>query len=171
MKGITMYVRPIIVFKTPFYKPSYREFYNFDSLRYFLKDFDFMRSHKRSKLSTGLPIFRLGVRFEVRFEDELYKSDVKWISAFLCGLYLRKIDSGKMFVTVPMDKTIEKSSAKVVNREYKEIPFNESMANAVINLNNFYQVWPRRPFNKTEWVRFIKSVNKIESKLRRRLGR
>lgn len=166
-----MYVRPIIVFKTPFYKPLYREFYNFDSFKYFLKDFNFMRSHKRSKLSTGLPIFKLGVKYEILIENNIYQSDIKWISAFLCGEYLRKSDNGKKFVSIPMDKTIEKKGAKIVHRECREIPFNESMANAVINLENLHQIWPKCSIKKSEFMRFLKSVRKMESKIRKRMGR
>lgn len=162
-----MYVRPIIAFKTPFYEPTYREFYDFYSLQNFLRKFNFMRAHDRSNLSTGLPGFHLGVKYELVLGDVLYQSDVKWISAFLCGSYLRKDADGKMFVSVPMDKELGRKNAKTVYREYREIPFNEDMADAVINLDKFYQVWPKCSFEKSEWVKFLKSVSKIESKIRK----
>lgn len=162
-----MYVRPILAFKTPFYEPHYREFYDFYSLQCFLKTFDFMRTHKRSNLSTGLPIFHLGVKYEVALGDNVTQSNVKWISAFLCASNLRKDSDGKMFVSVPMDKKMGNSNAKTVYREYKEIAFNKDMVDAVINLDNFYQIWPRCSLKKTEWVKFLKSVQKIEGKIRK----
>lgn len=162
-----MYVRPIIVFKTPFYEPNYCEFYDCCSLQDFLKKFNFMRSHNRSRFSTGLPLFHLGVKYELVLGDVLYQSDVKWISAFLCGTNLRKDTNGKMMVSVPMDKELGRKNDKTVYREYREIPFYADMADAVINLDKFRQVWPKCSFEKSEWVKFLKSVRKIESKIRK----
>ena len=164
MKGNYMYVRPIIVFKTSFYEPSYCEFRNISSLQNFLKNFDFMRPHKISRLSTGLPIFRLGVKYECFIEGYVFRSDVKWLSAFLCGRYCKKDKNGKMVVSVPFDKIIEKDNGSTVYREYKEIPFHKDMVDAVINVDKLRQVWPKN-VTMSEMVKFLKSVEKNKNKI------
>ncbi len=161
-----MYVRPIFVFKTHFYEPSYCEFKSFISLKNFLKNFDFMHPHEVSRLSTGLPVFQLGVKYECFLEGYVFRSDVKWISAFLCGRYCRKDQNGKMFVSVPFDKVINNTNSEIVYREYKEIPFHKNMADAVINIDKMRQVWPKN-YTTSEMKKFLASVEKIKRKIRR----
>lgn len=79
------YTRPLIVFKTPFYEPTYCEFRNPPELQKFLADFNFMRSHELTDWSVGRPEFQLGTRLEFDIDDYLCESNIKWGRDLLLG--------------------------------------------------------------------------------------
>ena len=157
-------MRIFYVFKTPFYQPKYKEFYNFDELKKFLQSFNFMQPHFSSNIPTGLPEFQLGCCFGLKINGDFCKSEIKWGPKFIVGRNVRKDENGKVFITVPMDVKGNQAQQDLVFREYKEIRFNKNMADAIIDLDSLRQIWPKRKKTKTELVRFFMTAAKLQRK-------
>ncbi len=97
-----MYVRPLIVFKTPFYEPRYKQFRNPSELQKFLTVFDFMRPHMCSRLQTGMPEFQLGTKLEFTIDGYFCESDVKWGPRFIVARAVTN-NQGRIFADIPTD--------------------------------------------------------------------
>lgn len=104
-----MYVRPLIVFKTPFYEPRYKQFRNPSELQKFLTVFDFMRPHMCSRLQTGMPEFQLGTKLEFT------------IDGYFCeSIVARAVtnNQGRIFADIPTDAPGGDDDSMLVTREY-----------------------------------------------------
>ena len=164
-----MQANSVYVFKTPFYTPHYKEFYSLYDLKDFLQRFNFMRSHKNTNIPTGLPEFRLGYRVGVVINGFYYKSDVKWGPRFIVAKSIREEKNGDIFALVPMD-IVHGDEDSNIRREYGEIKFNKSTADAIIDLSTLKQIWPKRHKYANELERFLRQVIKNTKKTTRVRG-
>lgn len=160
-----MHVRKLFVFKTPFYSPKYKEFYSIEELREFLKGFDFMKPHTVSNFSTGLPEFQVGVKVLFGIDGEIVQSEVYWGPRFIVGRGV-SVEDKKIYALVPMDKaSISKNG--LVEREYKFVKLPNGTVDAVIDLRNMYQLWPKcHKRTKTEFDKFISFILRKQYRIR-----
>ena len=161
-------MRPLFVFRTPFYSPQYQEFYNAAQLKEFLMDFDFMQPHKISRLPTGLPEFQLGTKLVFEIDGYFGESDVRWGPRFIAGRNVN-IDSrtGRVYADVPLDSHVGPQNG-IIRREYCKIPFRRNMADAVIDLSNLRQLWPVCENSCSEFIKFLTYVSRERYKIHKR---
>lgn len=160
-------IKPLYVFKSDFIS-SYEEFFNSHYLKQFLKEVDFLSTGITRKFKC-LPEFRLGTRFFVEDYGEIYKSNIIWGPKFLVGYRVRTDSKGRMFVLVPMDVTLNCEDSNCINVKYQEIRFYRGMADAVFDINNLRQIWPKREINQNEFIKYLamaEKLKKINSKIR-----
>lgn len=160
-----MYVRPLIVFKTPFYQPAYSEFRNPSELQKFLAGFDFMRPHTCSRLQTGLPEFQLGTKLEFTLDGYFCESNIQWGPRFIVGR-AAYTDGHRIIAEIPMD--VADTDGKMVKREYKTVQLHRGMADAIINLQNMRQLWPCTEESRSEFVKFLTYLNRQKYQIKRR---
>ncbi len=149
------YTRPLIVFKTPFYEPTYCEFRNPPELQKFLADFNFMRSHELTDWSVGRPEFQLGTRLEFDIDDYLCESNIKWGPRFIVGRNVR-VDGKKILAEIPVDAA--SNNGLIVKREYATVALNRGMMDAVIDLHTMRQLWPLCESHHSELSKFFARV-------------
>ena len=68
-----------------------------------------------------------------------------------------RMDGKRLFVDAPMTK-IGAFGLANSPREWREIPFHHGMADAVIDLTNMRQLWPKCEFSRSELARFMTRV-------------
>ncbi len=165
-----MQIIPQIVFKTPFYEPTYRQFRNPSELQKFLAVFDFMRPHKFSHMQTGLPEFQLGTKLEFTIDGYFCESNVKWGPRFIVAqsVYL----NGKsIFARLPMDVPTDPGKGAVVMRELDMVRLHPGMMDAILDMNdirNFRQLWPICEESRSEFIKFLTMLNRQKYQIRRR---
>ena len=163
-----MYIRPHIVFQTPFYDPQYRQFRNPSELQKFLAGFDFMRPHMVSRLQTGLPEFQLGTKLEFTLDGYFCESDIKWGPNLLVGRNVRTAGN-KILVDVPMDAPPNASAdSMMVSHAYQTIQIYRDMADAVVDLRTMRQLWPLCEESRSEYVKFLTAVNRQRFEIKAR---
>ena len=162
-----MYVRPLIVFQTPFYEPTHRLFKSPAELQKFLAGFDFMRPHMVSRLQTGMPEFQLGTKLEFTLDGYFCESDIKWGPKFLVGRNVRH-DGNRVVADFPMDSHHAAPDSMMITREYRTMPVHRDMADAVIDLRNMRQLWPMCEESRSEYVKFLTAVNRQRFQIKAR---
>lgn len=162
-----MYVRPLIVFKTPFYEPRYKQFRNPSELQKFLTVFDFMRPHMCSRLQTGMPEFQLGTKLEFTIDGYFCESDVKWGPRFIVARAVTN-NQGRIFADIPTDAPGGGGDSMLVTREYKLVQIHRDMADAVIDIHNMRQLWPVCEESRSEFVKFLTYLNRQKYQIKRR---
>lgn len=163
-----MNLKPVFVFRTPFYEPRYQEFYNIAHLKEFLTEFNFMAPHTVSNLSVGLPEFQLGAKLEFVMDGYYCGSDIRWGPRFIVARSVR-IDnaSGRAYADVPMDSHCMRMDG-IVNREYREILLHRGITDAVINLHNLRQLFPVCKENRSELNKFLSTIAREKYQIKRR---
>lgn len=159
-----MNVRPLFIFRTPFYEPRYQEFYSTARLREFLTEFNFLAPHIPSVAPSGLAEFQLGARMEFFIDGYACSSDVRWGPRFVVGRRV-KFDGKRMFIETPLDTSV---CDNLVLRQYCEIPFHRGMADAVINLDGLRQLWPVCENSRSELIKFLTRTAREQYTIKRR---
>lgn len=153
-------IKPLYVFKSDFIS-TYEEFFNSYQLKQFLEEVDFLSPSVSQKFKT-LPEFRLGTRLFVENCGEIQKSDITWGPKFLVGRSVRIDTKGRIFADVPMDVHTDSEYSPVTYREYQEIRFYKGMADAVFDINNLRQIWPKREVNQNEFIKYLARAEKLK---------
>ena len=154
-----MYVKPLIIFETKLngtLVDSFRVFRTPHTLKTFLESWNYMQPSPSGEMSEVLPEFRLGTRLRFNLDDYLCRSDILWGPRFIIGRAMR-MDGKRLFVDAPMTK-IGAFGLANSSREWREIPFHHGMADAVIDLTNMRQLWPKCEFSRSELARFMTRV-------------
>lgn len=162
-----MYIYPKIVFKTPFYTPQYNEFRNPSELARFLTGFDFMRPHEVSNMSIGRPEFQLGTKLEFVLDGYFCESDVKWGPRFLVARRVYDC-GGRMFAEVPSDKPTSELDATTVFREYRPMQIFRGMVDAIVDIRDMHQLWPKCEASRSEYVKFLTKLSRQKYRIRTR---
>lgn len=157
-----MRIKQVLVFKTSFYSPLYREFSDSQQLKQFLSGFDFMKPHPVSNLRTGLPEFELTTRVVIQQNGEPYTSVPQHATRFIAARKIR-VDKSKpgqvrIFAEIPMDVPSNNDS-NVVNREYREVLLPKKSYDAIIDLQHLRQLWPMcKEKSRGELQKFLTSA-------------
>ncbi len=162
-----MKLKTLYVLKSDFIS-TYKEFFNSRCLKSFLENVNFLSPHIMSKFNS-LPEIQLGTRRYIKLNGELLKSDIKWGPRILVGLSVRTDSKGRIFAVVPMDSLEKSEYSSFVYREYKEIRFYKGMADAIFDINNLCQIWPKREINQNEFIKYLTKIEKLkkqENKIR-----
>lgn len=161
-----MYVRPLIVFKTPFYEPQYKQFRNPSELQKFLTGFDFMRPHMPSRLQTGMHEFQLGTKLEFTIDGYFCESDIKWGPRFIAARGI-SIDNNRVYADVAMD-CLDTVNNSIVTREYRPIQIHHGRVDAIVDMHNMQQLWPACEESRSEFVKFLTCVARQKYQIKQR---
>lgn len=154
-----MRTRAVYIFKTSFYEPRYKEFYNRKDLEQFLSELDFMKPYLKTSYSAGLPEFQLGSCLVVYKDGECLRSDIKWGPKFIIGNNISVDKEGRIFIDIATDKIAK--DGNIIQRDYKKTKLNKNRIDAILSSVDHHQIWPKCDrWKKTVFIKFLTQVSK-----------
>lgn len=155
-------LHPMFVFNTPWrssFYDSYHECHNAKDLKKYLSRYDFSAPSVIHGYSGVLPEFRLGTKYDFTINGYDFKSGVKWGPRFLFARDIR-LDGKRIFINVPMDASVSDADGVDVPRVWQWMPFHHGMADAVIDLYNLRQLWPKCEESRSELNKFLSRMSR-----------
>lgn len=153
-----IFVRPLIVFDTQWNSTvfeNYRVLQSPKELKKFLLAYDFIAPSVVYTYKHGAPSFRLGTKYIFSVDGYDFTSDIKWGPRFWVGRNIRT-DGKRMFIespTAPISNIC--ADGTETPHVWREVPFQHGMADAVIDLKNLRQIWPKCEGARSELAKFI----------------
>lgn len=163
-----MEIKPKIIFRTPFYQPQLKEVKSKQELKDFLSALDYTSEHLESCYSTGKPEFQLGMRYSFMYKGEFYQSTAQLGPRFLVARDVSFDKSGHLIAEIPMDAPVVQNG--IVTRQYTKTHIAPGIYAAIIDLNDFRQLYPtwrkETEMNKffTQWEKSRLSINQQKNR-------